>query len=153
MTRRLWVVLAVFSVLAPDSAHAQSQKAHAGSDTLPATVAKRSLEAYNRHDLTALQSYYDTVFTHELLGDSAAKYTGTPPQMFAGMSDYFAKNKVRAVLKQQIVSGRYVVQLYDFIENGKRAPHIEVYEIRHGKIVHDWDQGPDNVTNSAPVKQ
>jgi hypothetical protein len=62
--------------------------------------------------------------------------------MFAGMSDYFAKNKVRAVLKQQIVSGRYVVQLYDFIENGKRAPHIEVYEIRHGKIVHDWDQGP-----------
>src|SRR5690242_15281511 len=68
MTRRLWVVLAVFSVLAPDSAHAQSQKAHAGSDTLPATVAKRSLEAYNRHDLTALQSNYDTVFTHELLG-------------------------------------------------------------------------------------
>src|SRR5690349_16663993 len=87
-------------------------RAHAGSDTLPATVAKRSLEAYNRHDLTALQSNYDTVFTHELLGDSAAKYTGTPPQMFAGMSDYFAKNKVRAVLKQQIVSGRYVVQLY-----------------------------------------
>jgi predicted SnoaL-like aldol condensation-catalyzing enzyme len=49
---------------------------------------------------------------------------------------------VRAELKQQIVSGRLVVQLYDFIENGKRTSHLDIYEVRHGKIVHEWDQGP-----------
>ena len=140
MSRRFWVVL-FLSLLAPAVSYAQSA-VRADQDTLPANVAKRSLEAYNRHDVNALASYYDTLSTHELLGDSAARFKGTTTQMFAGMADYLNKNNVRVELKQQIVSGRFVVQLYDFIENGKRTPHLEIYEVRHGKIVHDWDQGP-----------
>ena len=143
MSRRFLVTFVLFSLLAPASTYAQARSASSsGQDTLPGYVAKRALDAYNRHDVTALATYYDTVSVHELLGDSAGRYKGTTAQMFTGMSDYLTKNKVSVVLKQQIVSGRYVVQLYDFIENGKRTPHLEIYEIRHGKIVHDWDQGP-----------
>ncbi|HJQ09755.1 MAG TPA: nuclear transport factor 2 family protein [Gemmatimonadaceae bacterium] len=136
-------LLFVISAISPAPTYAQSQTTarHAG-DTLPDHIARRALEAYNRHDVPALLSFYDTVFVHEMLGDSTGRFKGTPDQTYAGLADYFAKNKVSAELKQQMVSGPLVVQLYDFIENGKRTPHIEVVEVRHGKIVHDWDQGP-----------
>jgi len=130
-------------LFAPSPTLAQAPHAsHANRDTLPDYVARRALEAYNRHDVTALSTFYDTVFVHEMLGDSTARVRGTPAQMTASLRDYFAKNHVRADLKQQIVSGRFVVQLYDFVENGKRVPHLDIYEVRHGKIVHEWDQGP-----------
>jgi hypothetical protein len=142
ISRRLLIALLI-GLSAPAVTYAQTgSSAQNGRDTLPDHVARRALEAYNRHDVTALATYFDTVSVHELLGDSAGRYKGAPVQMFGGMSDYLTKNKVSVELKQQIVSGRYVVQLYDFIENGKRTPHLEIYEIRHGKIVHDWDQGP-----------
>jgi hypothetical protein len=136
-------LLAIGFLFTTRSAQGQAhQAARADRDTLPGNVARRALEAYNRHDVTALTAFYDTVTVHEMLGDSASRVMGTPGQMVGSLSDYFAKNKVRAELKQQLVSGRFVVQLYDFIENGKRAPHLDIYEVRHGKIVHEWDQGP-----------
>jgi hypothetical protein len=141
--RSLTTLLSFIVVIAPTSTYAQNAaSAQNGRDTLPDYVARHSLEAYNRHDVTALLSFYDTVAVHEMLGDSTGRFRGTPAQMYTGLADYFAKNEVRAELKQQIVSGPLVVQLYDFIENGKHTSHIEVYEVRHGKIVHDWDQGP-----------
>ena len=137
------VLLTLFRVMTPTSADAQATRSgKTDRDTLPDYVARHALEAYNRHDVPALMSFYDTVSVHEMLGDSAGRYKGTAAQMYAALPEYFAKNKVHAELKQQIVSGRFVVQLYDFIENGKRTPHLDIYEIRHGKIVHEWDQGP-----------
>ena len=140
--RQCWLVLVLFLLIAvAPVAHAQvRQTSVASRDTLPEYVATHSLEAYNRHDVQALESFYDTVSVHEVLGDSTKRGSGTPQQMWTGMADYFAKNKVRAELKQQIVSGPLVVLFYDFIENGKRSPHIDIYEVRHGKIVHEWDQ-------------
>jgi hypothetical protein len=137
-----WLILTLFlfSAVAP-IAHAQVRPTSLNTrDTLPQYVATHALEAYNRHDVPALESFYDTVSVHEMLGDSTKRGSGTPQQMWAGIADYFAKNKVRAELKQQIVSGPLVVLFYDFIENGKRSPHIDIYEVRHGKIVHEWDQ-------------
>ena len=107
---------------------------------MPEYVAMHALDAYNRHDVPALESSFDTVSVHETLSDSAKVGRGTPQQMLEGIGDYFAKNKVRVELKHHIVSGPFVVLLYDFIENGKRSPHLEVDEVRHGKIVHVWDQ-------------
>ena len=118
------------------------QSASEDRDTLPDHVARAAFDAYNRHDVPALLTFYDTVAVHELLGDSTGRFKGTPAQMYAGLADYFAKNEVHQELRQQLVSGRIVVQLYDFIENGKRTPHFDIYEVRHGKIVHEWDQGP-----------
>jgi hypothetical protein len=136
----LIVVLFLFGAVAT-VAQAQVRPTSLNSrDTLPQYVATHSLEAYNRHDVQALESFYDTVSVHEVLGDSTKRASGTPQQMWAGMADYFAKNKVQAELKQQIVSGPFVVLFYDFVENGKRSPHIDIYEVRHGKIVHEWDQ-------------
>lgn len=78
---------------------------------------------------------------HEMLGDSTKYGKGSPERMWAGIGDYFAKSNPRAVLKRHIVSGPLVVLFYDFVENGKkRVPHIEVDEVRRGKIVHVWDQ-------------
>src|SRR4051812_3225577 len=95
MSRRFWVTLVLFSAFAPTSTHAQSQLAsRAARDTLPEYVARSSLEAYNRHDTTALISYYDTVAVHELLGDSAGRFKGTPQQMYAGLSDYSPRTRL-----------------------------------------------------------
>ncbi len=139
----LIALLIGFSAIASFPIGAQPQPSNRGGrDTLPDYVARRTLEAYNRHDVAALMSFYDTITVHEMLGDSAGRARGTPAQMSAALPEYFAKNNVHAELKQQVVSGRFVVQLYDFIENGKRTPHLDIYEIRHGKIVHEWDQGP-----------
>ena len=137
-----WLILVLFllSAVAP-VAHAQVRHTSLDSrDTLPQYVATHALEAYNRHDVPALEGFFDTVSVHEMLGDTTKRGSGTPQQMWAGIADYLAKNKVRAKLKQQIVSGPFVVLLYDFIENGKRSPHLEIDEVRHGKIVHVWDQ-------------
>jgi hypothetical protein len=140
-TRLLIAVL--IGVSAPTFTYAQpGSSTQNGRDTLPDYVARHALEAYNRHDVNALAAFYDTITVHEMLGDSARRFVGTPQQNVASLPDYFAKNQVRAELKQQIVSGPFVVQLYDFIENGKRTPHLDIYEVRHGKIVHEWDQGP-----------
>jgi len=140
--KQCWFVRVAFLFSAGASvAHAQVRPTSLDSrDTLPLSVATRSLEAYNRHDVAALESFYDSVSVHEMLGDTTKRASGTPQQMWAGIGDYFAKNKVRAELKQQIVSGPFVVLLYDFIENDKRTPHLDIYEVRHGKIVHEWDQ-------------
>jgi hypothetical protein len=138
-----WLILAlcVFTAVAPVATQSQVGGSGAGSrDTLPEHVAMHALNAYNRHDVPALQSFFDTVSVHEVLGDSAKLGRGTPQQIWAGIADYFAKTNPRAELKQHIVSGPLVVLFYDFIENGKRSPHIEVDEVRHGKIVHVWDQ-------------
>lgn len=137
---RLVLVLFLLSAVAP-VAHAQVRQTGVNSrDTLPEVVAKRALEAYNRHDVPAFYAFFDTVFVHEMLSDSTKRASGTPPQLYGSLPDYFAKNKVQSVLKQEIVSGPFVVQLYDFVENGKRTRHIDIYEVRHGKIVHEWDQ-------------
>lgn len=135
------IVLSLFLLAQPDSVRAQARSASRNNrDTLPEVVAKHALAAYNRHDATALQSFYDTVAIHEILSDSTKRATGTPQQMWTGIEEYWTKNKVRAELKQTMVSGAFVALLYDFIENGKRSPHLDIYEVRHGKIVHEWDQ-------------
>lgn len=138
-----WLILVVllFSAIVPVATHAQARRSSAnGRDTLPEYVATHALDAYNRHDVPALESFFDTVSVHEMLADSSKRGAGTPQVMWAGIADYLTKNKVRVELKQRIVSGPYVALLYDFIENGKRSSHLEVDEVRHGKIVHVWDQ-------------
>jgi hypothetical protein len=135
------VILLLFASALGSTAHAQASSTGVTErDTLPLSVARASLDAYDRHDVAALIASYDTLVVHEMLGDSSKRMTATPQQAWAGIADYFAKNKVHAELKQQIVSGPFVVFLYDFIENDKRTPHIDIYEVRHGKIVHEWDQ-------------
>jgi hypothetical protein len=139
--RRLLIAVLI-GITAPTFTYAQNGTSGRNDpDTLPDRVARSALEAYNRHDVNALAAFYDTITVHEMLGDSARRFVGTPSQNVAALPDYFAKNQVHAELKQQIVSGPFVVQLYDFIENGKRTPHLDIYEVRHGKIVHEWDQG------------
>ena len=139
--RWLILVLCFFTASAPVATQSQAGPRSASKrDTLPEYVATRALDAYNRHDVNALQRFFDTVSVHEMLGDSAKVGRGAPQQMWAGIADYFAKANPRVELKQHIVSGPFVVLFYDFIENGKRSPHIEVDEVRHGKIVHVWDQ-------------
>jgi hypothetical protein len=139
--RWLIPILCLLTAIAPNPAQSQSKGSSANRrDTLPEYVALQALAAYDRHDVRALQGFFDTVSVHEMLGDSTAKASAAPEQMWSGIADYFAKTNPHVVLKQHIVSGPLVVLYYEFIANGKRSPHIEVDEVRHGKIVHVWDQ-------------
>lgn len=98
------------------------------------------MDAYNRHDVAAFLAQYDTVYTHETLGDSTKKWRGSPQAGYTTLTEYFKKNKlIRLDSKQQIVNGPFVVQLYEFYENDKHSPHLDMFEVRHGKIVHEWE--------------
>lgn len=140
-TRRWWtLVLCLLTVLAPKIVSAQARPTSRNElDTLPANVARRALEAYNRNDVPAYYANFDSVFVHEVLGDTTKRFSGTPTQIYGSLPEDFAKNKMRTELKQQIVNGPFVVQLYDFIQNGKRSSHLDILEVRHGKIVHEWE--------------
>ena len=134
------IVLFLLTAVAPKVGEAQvRQTSRNDRDTLPAAVARRAIQAYNRNDVPAYYANFDSVFVHESLGDTTKRFTGTPAQVYGSLPEDFAKNKIRAELKQQIVNGPFVVVLYDFIQNGKRSPHLDIYEVRHGKIVHEWE--------------
>jgi len=140
-TRRWWtIVLFLLTVLVPKVGQGQvRQTSRADRDTLPAAVARRALQAYSRNDVPAYYANFDSVFVHESLGDTTKRFSGTASQVYGSLPEDFAKNKIRTELKQQIVNGPFVVLLYDFIRNGKRSPHLDIFEVRHGKIVHEWE--------------
>src|SRR5207237_6795219 len=69
-----WLSAIAVLALCTRGAAAQAQPqgaARAMRDTLPVRVVQRTLEAWKGHDIDATYANFDSVFTHELLGDSA----------------------------------------------------------------------------------
>lgn len=111
-------------------------------DTLPERVVQRTIEAYKRHDLDATYANYDSVFTYERVGGS------TGAQRLR-RDDYVRQMKadtatMRLIKTQQIrvlhtdVYGAFVSQVWrERFGDGKEFTHIELFEVRGGKIVRE----------------
>ena len=112
-------------------------------DTLPVRVVQRLTAAYNKRDAATFFAGLDTVFLHDRLTDTTAvRRRGTPQEIYGWFADSLKSGGTVAHIDviRLVEHGPYVVQLYDLVVNGKRIPSIDIFEVRHGKIVHEWEQ-------------
>ena len=113
-------------------------------DTLPIRVVQRVTDAYNKRDAAAFFANLDTVLLHDRLTDTTAvRRRGTSQEIYGWFADSLKSGGTVAHIDviRRVEHGPYVVQLYDLVLNGgKRIPSIDIFEVRHGKIVHEWEQ-------------
>jgi hypothetical protein len=141
----------------PPAAAAGAQTAE---DTLPVRVVQRMFDAFRRGDVATRSTLYDSVYYFQDLrvpppGDPdrpvalsaeerARLWRGTPRET---RPDTLARRH-RKVL-QRMVAGRFVVYhiavLFDSPHGDRSFEKLEVYEVRNGKIVAEYDgQGVDS---------
>lgn len=135
---------------APTGAAAQTAE-----DTLPERVVERALDAFMRHDVAALIAEWDSVsYFQDLAAPPVpANHPGAPKLIRAeervrAMKAYLAKPDPRGPghrdVLQRLVAGRFVVchiavwwdPPYGDTHNFQK---IEIYEVRNGKIVAEYD--------------
>jgi len=135
------------SALVLSSQVAAAQAHHQGCarglrDTLPERVVQRALDAFKRHDLDATFATYDSVFTHEFLGDPAGAQRVRRDEWITKMkSDTGIVNSMntwKLVDVRRDVFGPYVNDVWTFrTADGKLIKHFELVEVRNGKIVRE----------------
>ena len=123
----LTVMLAVAPAALPATAGAQ-----ASADTMPERVVDRLYETINRCDVAAFNALYAPVVYGSTLEDS----TVAPRRRAAQDISWCKSPKVRFKMIRRIALGPYVVDEQDVVEQGKA--HLEIFEVRKGKIVHEW---------------
>ena len=106
--------------------------AQTAADTLPERVVDRVYETINRCDVAAFESLFAPVVYGSAMEDS----TVAPRRRSAQDLSWCKTPKVRFKMIRRIVLGPYVVDEQDVVEQGKA--HLEIFEVRKGKIVHEW---------------
>jgi len=135
-------------------ATAQPTDAQTSEDTLPVRVVERMLNAFNRGDVITRSTLYDSVY---YLQDLMVPRPGNPNRPVAMSAEerarrwqaYITENRFdtlprrsRKVLQRMIV-GRFVVYhiavLFDPPHEDQSFEKLEVYEVKKGKIVAEYD--------------
>jgi hypothetical protein len=138
---KLIVVLLLLGIFAPRVAQTQAQqKRRDPNDTLPVRVIQRGTDAYNKGDVAAFFATMDSVLVHDRIGDSTVRQRGTPREVYGWFADSAKTGHTGGIeVVRRVEHGPYVVQLYDLVLNGKRRPSLDIFEVRHGKVVHEWE--------------
>ncbi|MFL5496522.1 MAG: hypothetical protein ACJ8DC_19215 [Gemmatimonadales bacterium] len=127
----LFLIIAVGTV--PAAAGAQ-----AAADTLPERVVERTYDAVNRCDAAAYGSFFAPVHYHSKMVDTTeVAERQSRDGVIRALPDYCKSPKVRFKMIRRIVLGPYVVDEQDVVEQG--AAHLDIFEVRKGKIVHEWE--------------
>jgi hypothetical protein len=136
--RGLQVALPIAAVW-PLSLRAQSSART--TDTLPASVVQRGMDAYNRRDADAMAALYDTIVVHHNLADSTGSQRMTREEVRDGIRKWFhdAPDGTLTLVKRT-TTGPFVVDVDDVVMGGKRFQHLDIFEVRHGKIVREWEK-------------
>ena len=125
------------------TAQAQQQSASRDMrDTLPERVVQRFVGAYIQKDLDASYANYDTVFTHEYLGDTAGvKRIRRENWLRMATSDTAFMRRFKTLhieVVRQDVFGPFVNFIWvSRTPDGKQVTHLDLVEVRHGKIVRE----------------
>ena len=128
MRRNFTLFLVMAAGTVPAAAGAQ-----AAADTLPERVVDRTYDAINRCDVAAFNSLFAPVVYGSAMEDS----TVAPRRRSAQDLSWCKTPKVRFKMIRRIVLGPYVVDEQDVVEQGKA--HLDIFEVRKGKIVHEWE--------------
>ena len=139
--RSVFASLVGFGLCPPCAVQGQGQAAPSTIDTLPASVVQRGLAAFNRHDVNALMAIYDSAaYTHETLGDSTGLQRVPLSVIREAATRLFAQAKDAKVDSvRRLTDGPFVVDLYETIANGKKTQHLDIFEVRNGKVVREWE--------------
>jgi len=152
----LMLLLAAALPALPRLAHAQ-----AAADTLPERVVAQVYDAINR-DRMAFYSLFAPVWYHSVMEDSSKAATRLtrdkalreldPNSWWASCGDKprtASPNPLK--MFRRIVLGPYVVD-----EQGPEGGgylHLDVLEVRHGKIVHEWESNDYSNWSRVPSGQ
>ena len=118
---------------------ATAQFHFARRDTLPERVVQRALEAYNNHDVVALEAEYQPYFMFERMADSTGPRLVSRVAMRDSLILVFQRTKdAREKLSKRVLNGPLVTDVYTTVENRKKHKHLGIYEVRGGKIVREW---------------
>ena len=96
----------------------------------------------NRHDPAAFLSFFAPVWYHTVLEDTAA----APRRQVReeNIRDYVAKdafgNMPTITMTRRMVVGPYVID--EQVRGRDRTRHLDIFEVRQGKIVREWESGP-----------
>jgi hypothetical protein len=138
MYRSLSVVAVIVSLSFARPLEAQFHFAR--RDTLPERVVQRALDGFNHHDVVAIEAEYQPFFMHENMADSTGPRLVSRTDMRDSLILVFQRAKdARLKLSKRVLNGPLVTDLYVTIENGKKRKHLDIYEVRNGKIVREWD--------------
>ena len=134
---RLLAALAI-SVVTIRPLHAQLHLTH--RDTLPQKVVQRALDGFNHHDVVAIEAEYEPMYLYQNLADSTAPRVVSRVDMRDSLILVFQRNKdARLRLSKRVLNGPLVTDFYVAVLNGKKRKHVDMYEVRHGKIVREWE--------------
>jgi hypothetical protein len=133
MRRNFTLFLVMAAGTVPAAAGAQ-----AAADTLPERVVERTYDAVNRCDAAAYGSFFAPVHYHSIMVDTTRVATRQSRDgVIRALPHYCKSPKVRFKMIRRIVLGPYVVDEQDVVEQG--AAHLDIFEVRKGKIVHEWE--------------
>jgi hypothetical protein len=138
----LLFVLLLLGTLTPRAARTQAQQQgrREPNDTLPARVIQRGMDAYNKRDAKAFLATMDSLLIHDRVGDTTVRQRGTPQEIYGWFADSAKTGRAgRIDVVRRVEHGPYVVLLYDLVLDGKRTPKLDIFEVRHGKVVHEWE--------------
>jgi len=109
-------------------------------DTLPQKVVQRALDGYNHHDVVAIEAEYQPTYLFQNLSDSAGPRLVSRVDMRDSLIVVFQRIKdARLTLSKRVLTGPIVTDFYVAKVNGRRQKHVDMYEVRHGKIVREWE--------------
>jgi len=116
--------------------------AQTASDTLPKHVVSQAYDAFNRHDPIAFLDFYAPVWYHTVLEDTAAapfrQVHDENIRDFLAMKAFATKPTIAVV--HRLVVGPYVID--EQVREPDRSRHLDIFEVRGGKIVREWESGP-----------
>ena len=119
---------------------AQAQFHFMHRDTLPQKVVQRALDAYNHHDVVAIENEYLPTYMYENMADSAGPHLVSAVAVRDSLIVVFSRSKdAKLRLSKRVLTGPIVTDFYTFVLNGKKRKHVDMYEVRHGKIVREWE--------------
>ena len=128
----------VLAAAAPRPAEAQFHFTH--RDTLPQKVVQRALDGFNHHDVVAIEAEYEPTYLYQNLADTAGPKLISRVAMRDSLILVFqAAKDAKLRLSKRVLNGPLVTDFYVTVLNGKKRKHVDLYEVRHGKIVREWE--------------
>ena|SRR5690349_5851003 len=140
MSRRIPLSLAFLLAITSAPAVAEAQFHFTHRDTLPQKVVQRALDGFNHHDVVAIEAEYEPMYLYQNLADSTAPRVVSRVDMRDSLILVFQRAKdAKLRLSKRVLNGPLVTDFYVTLLNGKKRKHVDLYEVRHGKIVREWE--------------
>lgn len=119
---------------------AQAQFTFTHRDTLPQKVVQRALDGFNHHDVVAIENEYRPTYMYENMVDSAGPHLVSRVAMRDSLILVFQRSKdAKLRLSKRVLQGPLVTDFYVAVLNGRKKKHVNMYEVRNGKIVREWE--------------